>query len=64
MAFLGRNYNSKDLKSDTQIALLAGPGLEQQQNYPEYLPFSCFLSIKTASRLMETGAVSIHLQKV
>lgn len=64
MAFLGRNYNSKDSKSDTQIALLAGPGLEQQQNYPVYLPFSCFLSIKAASRLMETGAVSIHLQKV
>lgn len=64
MAFFSRNYNSSNLKSDTQIALFAGRGLEQQQNYPEYLHFSCFLSIKAASRLMETGAVSIYLPQV
>lgn len=64
MAFLSRNYNSSDSKSDTQIALFAGRGLEQQQNYPEYLHFLFFLSIKAASRLMETGAVSIFLPQV
>lgn len=62
MAFLSRNYNSSDSKGDTRIALFAG--LEQQQNYLEYLHFSCFLSIKAASRLMETGAVSIYLPQV
>lgn len=64
MAFRSRNYNSSDSESDTQIALFAGRGLEQQQNYPEYLHFSCSVSIKAASRLMETGAVSIYLPQV